>query len=93
MTLSYLYNSSAGANFVALVLQVSEGIAVVATPLTELHEGANFRVQNAAGTRGRAVVIAVSNKLATQPKMQVTFTRGGAGYVVVFQFPTTAGRK
>jgi len=93
MTVSYLYSSSAGASVVSLVLQVPEGIAVVATPLTDLHEGADYRVQNAAGTKARSVVISVSNKLVAQPKMQVTFTRGSAGYVVVFQFPSTAGKK
>lgn len=93
MTVSYLYSSSAGAIFVSLVLQVPEGTAVVATPLTDLHENVDYRVQNAGGTKARSVIISVSNKLVVQPKMQVTFTRGSAGYVVVFQFPSTAGMK
>jgi hypothetical protein len=93
MTVSYLYGSSTGAFFVTLTLQVSEGVAVVATPLTDLHEGVDYRVQNAGGTKARAVVVSVGNKPAALPKLQVTFSRGSAGYVVVFQFPSTTEKK
>jgi len=93
MTISYLYSSSPGASLLALVLQVPEGVAAVATPLTNLREGADFRVQNAGGTKARAVVISVNLKAAVPPKLQVTFTRGSAGYVVTFQFPASADKK
>lgn len=93
MTVAYLYSSSPGASFLALVLQVPEGIALVATPLTNLREGTDYRIQNAGGTKARAVVISMSLKVAVPPKLQVTFTRGSTGYVVTFQFPASAERK
>lgn len=93
MTIAYLYTVSPGASLVTLSLQVPEGVALVVTALTDLHEGADFRVQNAAGTKARSVVIAVTNKFPMSPKLQVTFNKGSAGYIVVFQFPAAAAKK
>jgi hypothetical protein len=89
-TISYLYATSAGASFVNLVLQVPDGVALVVTPFTDLREGVDYRVQNAGGTRARSVVISVSNQLVVPPKVQATFSKGSAGYIVIFQFPSTA---
>lgn len=90
MSIAYYYTTSTGAVFVNLVLQVSEGVALVVTPFTDLREGVDFRVQNAGGTKARSVVISVSNQLVVPPKVQATFSKGSAGYIVVFQFPSAA---
>lgn len=92
VSVAYHYTMAAGALFAALTLGVQEGVAVVASPLTNLREGDTCRVQNAEGTRARAVVISVDKNLRMQPKVQVTFTRGSASHVVIFQFPGGAGK-
>jgi hypothetical protein len=93
VSIAYLYTTAAGALFVTLTLRVPEGVAVVATPLTNLREGDTYRMQNAEGTRTRAVVLSVNKELKMQPKIQVTFSRGSASHVVIFQFPGGAGAK
>jgi hypothetical protein len=93
ITIAYVYAAAKEAVFTTLTLQIPEGVAVVVSPLTDLHEGADYRAQNAGGTKGRSVVLSVSNRLAMPPKLQVTFSRGSAGTVVVFQFPSSAGKK
>ena len=92
VSIAYLYTTATGALFVTLTLRVPEGVAVVASPLTNLREGDTYRVQNAEGARARAVVISVSNKLVAPPKLQVTLTRGSTSHVVIFQFPGGAGK-
>jgi Domain of unknown function (DUF4157) len=91
-SIAYLYTTAAGALFVTLTLRVPEGVAVVVSPLTNLREGETYRVQNAEGTRARAVVISVDKSLRVQPKVQMTFTRGSASHVVIFQFPGGGGK-
>lgn len=86
VSIAYHYTMAAGAGFATLTLQVPEGVAVVASPLTYIAEGM-YRLQNAEGMRARAVVLSVSKDLRAQPKVQVTFTRGSASHIVVFQFP------
>lgn len=90
LTIPYQFTVAPGAAQVSLALQVPEGVAVAAIPLTALREGVDFRIQNAGGTRARSVMLLVSNKVPGPPRLQVTFTRGSAGYIVVFQFPAAA---
>lgn len=91
-TIAYLYNLTKESSQVPLTLQIAEGISVVATPLTDMAEGSDYRVQNAGGSKERAVVVTVSKHLKAIPKVQLTFTRGKASYIVVFQFPGGAGK-
>jgi hypothetical protein len=93
VSIAYLYTAAPGALFVTLTLRVPEGVAVVATPLTNLHAGDTYRVQNAEGTQTRAVVLSVNKELRMPPKVQVTFSRGRASHVVIFQFPGGGGNK
>jgi hypothetical protein len=86
-SIPYLYNVVKGAAFVPLTLQVTEGTAVIATPLTDMAEGNDYRIQNAGGSQARAVVVSVSSGLRNPPRLQLTFTRGNASYLAVFQFP------
>jgi hypothetical protein len=87
-SIPYLYTVVPAPSSSALVLQVPEGVAVVVTALTI--EAPDYRVQNAEGSRSRAVVISASAQLRVVPRVQVTFTRGSSSYVVVFQLPQTA---
>jgi hypothetical protein len=89
LTIPYLYSSVPGPGSASLVLQLSEGMAAVATALTM--EPAELRVQNADGTRARALVLSVPGQArASAPRVQVTFTRGSSSLVVLFQFPPAA---
>jgi len=88
-SIPYVYSSVQGGVYVPLVLQLPEGVSMIVTPLTDLREGTDYREQNAAGSKARAVVISVSSQLKQLPKAQVTFTRGSSSYLVVFQFPTS----
>jgi hypothetical protein len=86
-SIPYLYNVVKGAAFLPLTLQVTEGVAVIATPLTDMAEGKDYRIQNAGGSQARAVVVSVSSALRAPPRLQLTLTRGNASYLAVFQFP------
>ncbi len=86
-TIAYLYNLTKESSQVPLTLQIPEGVSVVATPLTDMAEGSDYRVQNAGGSKSRAVVVTVSKHVKGIAKIQLTFTRGSASYIVVFQFP------
>jgi hypothetical protein len=87
-SIPYAYTILPAPGFSTLVLQVPEGMSAVVTPLTV--EGPDYRVQNAEGNRPRAVVISVNASLVTLPRFQLTFTRGSASYIVLFQFPQAA---
>jgi uncharacterized protein DUF4157 len=82
----YLFNVVKGSVSVPLVLHVPAGVSVTVTPLTELG-ASDYRVQNAEGSGARAVVITVNSRLKVPPKLQITFGRSAASYVVVVQFP------
>jgi hypothetical protein len=87
-SIPYAYTIVPAPGFSTLVLQVPEGMSVVVTPLTV--EAPDYRVQNAEGNRPRAVVVSVNSALVTLPRFQLTFTRGSASYIVLFQFPQAA---
>ena len=90
-SIPYAFNVVRGSTSIPLVLHVPEGVAVTVTPLTDLGES-DYRVQNAAGSGVRAVVITVSTARKAVPKLQVTFSRPSTSYIVVFQFPISAGK-
>jgi hypothetical protein len=88
-SISYHYNVVKGAVVVPLVLQVPEGTSVVVTALTDLKEGTDYRVQNEAGSKARAVVVTASAAVKAVPRVQLTFSRGSSSYLVVFHFPAS----
>lgn len=88
VTIAYLYSAAQGALVTSITLQVPDGVSVTITPLTNLKEGDTYRVQNAGGSRSRAVVVSVDKNLRVMPKVQATFTRGSASHIVIFQFPS-----
>lgn len=91
-TIAYLYNLSRESSHIPLTLQITEGVSVVATPLTDMAEGSDYRVQNAGGSKATAVVVTVGKHVKAIAKIQLTFTRGSASYIVVFQFPGGAAK-
>lgn len=90
-SIPYVFNVVKDAVAVPLVLHVPEGVSVTVTPLTDLAES-DYRVQNAAGAGARSVVVTVSSTMRVPPKLQVTFGRPSASYVVVVQFPVIPGK-
>jgi len=90
-SIPYAFDVVRGSTSIPLVLHVPEGVAVTVTPLTDLGES-DYRVQNAAGSGVRAVVITVSTARKAVPKLQVSFSRPSTSYIVVFQFPISAGK-
>ena len=94
LSIPYIFTTVRGAAWVPLRLRVPDGVSVTATALTEMTEGRDFRVLDAAGTRARTVVIEVAStaKGPVPPRLQVIFTRGSSSYVVAFQFPASAAQ-
>lgn len=89
-SVSYMYNATQDADFTPLTLAVPGGVAVAVIPLTDIRSG-DYQVVDPGGRGARAVTISVSAHLRQPPKIQVTLTQESFTYVVVFQFPTSAG--
>ena len=84
-TVTYVYQRSADANDLPLILSIPAGVTVVALPLTAMAPDA-FRIHDPGGTGTRAVTIAVSLHQLTVPRVQVAFAQGNFTYTVIFQF-------
>ena len=89
--IAYLYNIVGGADYITLNLNISQGIGIEVTPITAMNPG-DYRIQASGGMDARTVVISFSAHLKGIPKVQVSFTKGGSSYIVIFQFPS-AGKK
>jgi hypothetical protein len=86
-SIAYRYDVSRSTDVARLALEIPDGVSVVVTPLGPLVEGRDYRPQDVGGTRARTVVIAVTSAPSRIPRLELTFARGGASYIAVFQFP------
>jgi hypothetical protein len=97
-SLPYVYDRTAGGDFLPLMLVVPGGVTVTVLPLTRMQRN-DYRITDPGSTHPRAVTIAVSIHVPTPPKMQVILRQGSFRYVVVFHFrrssipPPTSARE
>jgi hypothetical protein len=85
----YVYSIVKAAKSATLALTVPEGVGLSVSPLSDV-AGGEMRVQGSGGVKARTVTLAVSASAKGTPRVRVNFTKGSAGYIVVFQFPTAA---
>jgi hypothetical protein len=90
ISIQYLYEVRRAGAEVSLVLRVPEGVAVAVRTQAELREGADYRVEDSGGSRARAVTVAVMPRGPIGGRLEITFSRGSAGYRVLFQLPVAA---
>ena len=90
-SIAYFYSIVGGADYITLNLNISKGIGIEVTPITAMNPS-DYRVQDSGGMNARTVVISVGAHLKGIPKVQVSFTKDGSSYIVIFQFPS-AGKK
>ena len=89
-SVQYLYEVRRGGAEVSLLLRVPEGVSLAVRPLTELREGGDYRVEDAGGTRARAVSVVATPRGPIGGRLEITFSRGSASHRVVFQLPAAA---
>ncbi|UCF90744.1 MAG: DUF4157 domain-containing protein [Desulfobacterales bacterium] len=85
-TVEYVYGVVKAAKSATLALTVPEGVGLSVSPLSDVAAG-EMRVEGSGGVKARTVTIAVSASAKGTPRARVNFTKGSAGYIVVFHFP------
>jgi len=89
-SVQYLYEVRRAGTEVSLTLRVPEGVSVAVRPLTELRESSDYRVEDAGGSRARAVSVVVTPRGPAGGRLEISFSRGSASYRVLFQLPAPA---
>jgi hypothetical protein len=91
-SVAYAFTVVKNATTVPLTISVPAGVSVSVTPLTDLGSG-DYHVNDPGGAGQRAVTISVNVRKPPAPLIQVTLTKGGFTYIVVFAFPLATPSK